>query len=249
MRAIVVNEPGAPAVLRLEEVQTPEPSPGEVLIEVVVAGVDFADVGMRAGMVGGPHAVELPYTPGFEVAGVVAAVGEGAEGVAEGDRVAAVLPAGGYAEYAVASAGSVVPIPKGVGFAEASALLVQGLTAYGVLHDSARIGEGDAVLVMAAGGGVGALAVQLAKLAGAGTVVGTAGSREKLDLALSLKIAHLGDEGRPAGGQSSSVRKLVGLTGRAVAAQPKEIIYGDDDRRVGAGSPEGRAKGSRLCTG
>ena len=186
MRAIVVNEPGAADVLRLEEVQTPGPGPGEVLIEVAVAGVNFADVGMRAGMMGGPHALELPYTPGFEVAGVVAAVGAGAEGVAEGDRVAAVLPAGGYAEYAVAPAGSVVPIPEGVGFADASALLVQGLTAYGVLHDSARIGEGDAVLVMAAGGGVGTLAVQLAKLAGAGTVVAAAGSRGKLDLALSL---------------------------------------------------------------
>jgi hypothetical protein len=76
-------------------VQTPEPGPGEVLIEVAVAGVNFADVGIRAGMVGGPHAVELSYTPGFEVAGVVVAIGEGAEGGAEDDRVAAVLPAGG----------------------------------------------------------------------------------------------------------------------------------------------------------
>ena len=186
MRAIVVDEPGVPDVLHLEEVETPEPGPGGVLIEVAVAGVNFADVGLRAGMMGGPHALELPYTPDFEVTGVAAAVGEGAEGVAEGDRVAAVLPAGGYAEYAVAPAGSVVRIPDGVGFADASALLVQGLTAYGVLHDSARVEEGDAVLVMAAGGGVGTLAVQLAKLGGAGTVVGAAGSRGKLDLALSL---------------------------------------------------------------
>ncbi|CAA9477697.1 MAG: Quinone oxidoreductase [uncultured Rubrobacteraceae bacterium] len=186
MRAIVVDEPGVPDVLHLEEVKTPEPGPGEVLIEVAVAGVNFADVGLRAGMMGGPHALELPYTPGFEVAGVVAALGEGTGGFEEGERVAAVLPAGGYAEYAVAPAGSVVRIPDGVGFADASALLVQGLTAYGVLHDSARVGEGDAVLVMAAGGGVGTLAVQLAKLAGAGTVIGAAGSRGKLDLALSL---------------------------------------------------------------
>ena len=186
MRAIVVDGPGGPEVLRVEEVEAPEAGPGEVLIEVAVAGVNFADVGMRAGMMGGPHAVELPYTPGFEAAGVVAAVGEGTEGFAEGDRVAVVLPAGGYAEYAVAPAEAVVEIPDGAGFADAGALLVQGLTAYGVLHDSARVGEGDAVLVMAAGGGVGTLAVRLAKLAGAGTVVGAAGSRGKLDLALSL---------------------------------------------------------------
>ena len=186
MRAIVVDGPGGPEVLRVEEVEAPEAGPGEVLIEVAVAGVNFADVGMRAGMMGGPHAVELPYTPGFEAAGVVAAVGEGTEGFAEGDRVAVVLPAGGYAEYAVAPAEAVVEIPDGAGFADASGLLVQGLTAYGVLHDSARVGEGDAVLVMAAGGGVGTLAVRLAKLAGAGTVVGAAGSRGKLDLALSL---------------------------------------------------------------
>ena len=80
--------------------------------------------------------------------------------------MAAVLPAGGYAEYAAAPAGSVVKIPDGVGFDGASALLLRGLTAYGVLRDSARVGEGDAALVMAAGGGVDTLAVQLAKLAG-----------------------------------------------------------------------------------
>jgi NADPH2:quinone reductase len=178
MKAIVVDEPGVPDVLRLEEVEKPEPGPGEVLIGVAVAGVNFADVGLRAGMRGGPHALELPYTPGFEVAGVAATVGEGAEGVAGGDRVAAVLQVGGYAEYAVAPAEGVVRIPDGVGFDDASALLVQGLTAYGVLHDSARVEEGDAVLVMAAGGGVGTLAVQLAKLAGAGTVVGRPGAEE-----------------------------------------------------------------------
>lgn len=153
MRAIVVDGPGGPDVLRLEHVETPLAGPGEVLIEVVVAGVNFADVGMRAGMMGGPHAVELPYTPGFEAAGVVASVGEGAEGFARGDRVAAVLPAGGYAEYVVAPVGSVVRVPDEVGFAGASALLIQGLTAYGVLRDSGRVGPGDAVLVMAAGWG------------------------------------------------------------------------------------------------
>lgn len=147
MKAIVVNEPGSPEVLRLEEVKTPEPGPGEVLVEVAVAGVNYADVGMRAGMMGGPHAMELPYTPGFEVAGAVAAVGEGVAGVARGDRVAAVLTSGGYAEYAVAAAESIVRVPEGVGYSDACALLVQGLTAYGVLHDSARVRGGESVLI------------------------------------------------------------------------------------------------------
>ncbi|QIN82017.1 zinc-binding dehydrogenase [Rubrobacter tropicus] len=193
MKAIVVNEPGPPEVLRLEEVEKPAPGTGEVLVKVALAGVNYADVGMRAGMMGGPHAMDLPYTPGFEVAGTVAAVGEGVEGVTEGDRVAAVLPSGGYAEYGVADAKSVVKVPEGVGFSDASALLVQGLTAYGVLHDSARVQQGDGVLVMAAGGGVGTLAVQLAKLAGAAPVIAVAGGREKLNLALSLGADHAFD--------------------------------------------------------
>ena len=121
MNAIVVNEPGPPEVLRIEEVERPRPGPGEVLIGGFVAGVNYADVGMRAGMMGGPHAMDLPYTPGFEIAGTVAGVGEGVEGVSAGDRVAAVLPSGGYAEYAVAAAESVVSIPDGVGFEDASA--------------------------------------------------------------------------------------------------------------------------------
>lgn len=239
MRAIVVNEPGAPGVLRLEEVETPQPGPGEVLIEVAVAGVNFADVGMRAGMIGGPHALELPYTPGFEAAGVVAAVGEGTEGIAEGERVAAVLPAGGYAEYAVAPAESVVQIPDGVDFAAASALLVQGLTAYGVLHDSARVREGDAVLVMAAGGGVGTLAVQLAKLAGAGTVVGAAGSRGKLDLALSLGAEAAVDYTR-----EDWVDEVMEATGGRGVDVALECVGGD----VGARAYECLAPLGRLVT-
>jgi NADPH:quinone reductase len=239
MRAIFVDEPGGPEVLRLEDVEIPQPGPEEVLIEVAVAGVNFADVGMRAGMMGGPHAFEPPYTPGFEAAGVVAALGEGTEGVAEGDRVAAVLPAGGYAEYAVAPAGSVVRIPDGAGFADASALLVQGLTAYGVLHDAARVGDGDAVLVMAAGGGVGTLAVQLAKLAGAGTVIGAAGRRGKLDLALSLGADDAVDY--TGGGWVDEVLEATGGRGVDVAL---ECVGGE----LGARAYECLAPLGRLVT-
>lgn len=216
MKAIVVNEPGAPEVLRLEEVKKPEPGPGEVLIRVAVAGVNYADVGMRAGMMGGPHAMDLPYTPGFEVAGTVAAVGENVTGVAAGARVAAVLGSGGYAEYAVAAPDALVEVPDGVEFADASALLVQGLTAYGVLHDSARLQGGESVLVQAAGGGVGTLAVQLAKFAGA-TVVATAGSDEKLELALSLGADHAIDYTRD--GWEKRVLEATGGRGVAVVLE------------------------------
>lgn len=186
MKAVRIHETGGPEVLTPEEVDTPSPGPGELLIQVSVAGVNYADTGLRRGMFHGGGA-PLPMIPGFEVAGTVAALGEGVDGPAEGTRVAAVLDSGGYAGYAVADAGSVVEVPEGVDFGAASgALLVQGITAYGVLHDAGQVAAGDSVLVQAAAGGVGSLAVQLAKLAGAETVIGTAGSQEKREFAKSL---------------------------------------------------------------
>jgi NADPH:quinone reductase len=197
MKATRVHEPGGPEALRLENVETPEPGVGQVLIKVEVAGVNYADTGMRRGMRFGPHQAEMPLTPGFEAAGTVAALGEGVEAPPEGTRVAAVLESGGYAEYAVADEGMVVEVPEGVDFHAASAaLLVQGITAYGVLHDAVRLQKGENVLVQAAAGGVGSLAVQFARLADAGTIVGTAGSAEKRDLALSLGADHAVDYGR-----------------------------------------------------
>lgn len=197
MRAIVIHEPGGPEVLRLEEVETPEPGAGEVLIRVEAAGVNYADTAVRQGMTFGPHRGTFPITPGFEVAGTVAALGEGVEAPAEGTRVAAVLESGGYAEYAVAPAEMVVEIPEEADLhAATAALLVQGITAYGVLHDAAGLQKGESVLVQAAAGGVGSLAVQFAKLAGAGTVVGTAGSPEKREHVLSLGADHAVDYGR-----------------------------------------------------
>ena len=194
MKAIRIYQPGGPEVLRLEEVETPKPAADEVLIRVEVAGVNYADTGVRRGMMGGPHQAKFPLTPGFEVAGTVAALGEGVASVEEGARVAAILDSGGYAEYAVAKAGAVVKVPVGVDYAAATAaLLVQGLTAYGVLHDSARLEAGESVLVQAAAGGVGSLAVQFAKLAGAHPVVGTAGSSEKRELITTLGADHAVD--------------------------------------------------------
>ncbi|CAA9429121.1 Quinone oxidoreductase [uncultured Rubrobacteraceae bacterium] len=140
MKAIRIHEPGGPEVLRLENIETPEPDEGQVLIKIELAGVNYADTGMRRGMRFGPHQAQMPLTPGFEAAGTVAVLGEGVEAPPEGTRVAAVLESGGYAEYAVADDDMVVEVPEEVDFHTASAaLLVQGITVYGVLHDAARL--------------------------------------------------------------------------------------------------------------
>ncbi len=187
MKAMRIHRPEGPQALQLEEVDQPLPGTGQVLIKVAVVGVNFADqlatIPLPPGMEGGPHQVTFPNTPGFEVAGTIAAIGEGVTELAEGMRVVAVLETGGYAEYALAPAQSVIILPDEIDFAHATAaLLVQGTTAYSLLHDAAKIQPGETVLVEAAAGGVGSLAVQLAKLAGAGMVIGLAGSSEKLAL-------------------------------------------------------------------
>jgi NADPH2:quinone reductase len=129
---------------------------------------------------------KFPFTPGSEVAGTIVEVGEEVENASEGDRVVTLLNTGGYAEYAVAPAASLIPIPETLGSVEAAAVPLQGLTAYHVIKTSGALKEGESVLVHAAAGGVGTLAVQMARLLGAGRVIATAGSPEKLDLARSL---------------------------------------------------------------
>lgn len=184
MKAILVEEFGEPEVLRYTDVERPAPSEGEALIEVRSAGINYADTMRRRNQYLIPQ--ELPFTPGSEAAGVVSDVGEGVEDVNPGDRVVCLLGTGGYAEYAVAPTQSLIPLPEGLDFDQAAALPLQGLTAYHILKTSGALGEGESVLVHAAAGGVGTLAVQMAKLMGAGTVIATASSQEKLDLAESL---------------------------------------------------------------
>ncbi len=184
MKAMVVEEFGEPEVLRYTDVERPEPGEGEVLIEVRSAGINYADTMRRRNQ----YLVrqELPFVPGSEVAGIVAEVGEGVDDVSEGDRVVALVGTGGYAEYAVAPAEAIIPLPEGLDFDEAAAIPLQGLTAYHIIKTSGAMQEGESVLVHAAAGGVGTLAVQMAKLMGAGKVIATASSRTKLDLVDSL---------------------------------------------------------------
>lgn len=183
MKAIRIHELGGPEVLRLEDVETPTPKEGEVLIKVAAAGVNYADLAQRQGTY--LTRTRTPLIMGAEVAGTIAALGSGITSPAVGTRVVA-FGNGGYAEYTVASANTVIPIPDNLAFPQAAAFPVQGLTAYQLLRESAHIGSGESVLVHAAAGGVGTLAIQLAKLMGAGTVIGTASNATKLDLVRSL---------------------------------------------------------------
>ena len=184
MKTILVEEFGEPEVLRYTDAERPSPGGGEALIEVRSAGVNYADTMRRRNQY--VESQELPFAPGSEVAGTVAEVGEGVENVSVGDRVVTLLGTGGYAEYAVAPARSLIPLPEPLDFDEAAAVPLQGLTAYHCIKTSGALQEGESVLVHAAAGGVGTFAVQMAKLLGAGTVIATASSEEKLDLARSL---------------------------------------------------------------
>jgi len=184
MKAVRMHQIGGPDVLTLEEIATPVPGAGEVLIKVAAAGINYADLMQRQGVY--PVAGGMPAILGFEVAGTVAALGTDVDAPLVGTRVVVGLMGGGYAEYAVAPAATVVPIPDDLDFASATALFVQGLTAYGLLHDAAKLQAGESVLIHAAAGGVGSLAVQLAKLMDASMVVGTASSASKLEVVRRL---------------------------------------------------------------
>jgi NADPH2:quinone reductase len=186
MKAIEVTEYGDSTVLETSERDLPEPDDGEVRIKVEAAGINFADIMQRRGAYpGGP---EPPYIPGMEVAGTV----DSADGVAaysEGDRVVGMLDRGGYADYTVADARTLLPFPDGLSPVEAAGFPVQFLTAHSCLFEWGGLEEGERVLIQAAAGGVGTAAVQMASNAGA-EVFGTASAPEKLELAAELGCDH-----------------------------------------------------------
>lgn len=187
MKAIQITRFGGPEVLELAEVATPEPGPGQVLIRVHAAGINFAETLMRENKY--VAAYTLPAIPGSEIAGTIVALGAGVEGLAVGQRVGAVLAAartltGGYAEYALADAAVTVPLPDALDFDAATALLVQGLTALYLTREVDPAGRD--VLVTAAGGGVGSVLIQLSRIAGARSVTAAASSAAKRAHALSM---------------------------------------------------------------
>jgi len=176
--AVVVRATGGPEVLEYAEVDLPAPGPGELLVDVTAAGVNYIDTYHRRGL----YSKDLPFTPGNEGAGVVRALGPDVADVAVGDHVAWAEVAGSYARQAVVPAHSVYPVPAGVDDETAAAAMLQGLTAHYLVTSTYAVKPGDTVLVHAAAGGVGLLLVQAAKSRG-GKVIGTVSTAEKEELA------------------------------------------------------------------
>ncbi len=174
VKAILVRAVGGPDALSLEDVPEPAPQPGEALVRVKAAGVNFIDVYHRTGL----YPMPIPFTPGMEAAGTVEAVGKDVTEVKPGDRVAYAMTAGAYAELAVVPSWRLVPVPDGVSLDQAAASMLQGMTAHYLSHSTYPLAAGQAALVHAAAGGVGLLLVQMAKRRGA-IVFGTVSTPEK----------------------------------------------------------------------
>jgi NADPH:quinone reductase len=174
MRVVVGERLGGPEVLSVAERETPRPEPGEVVVDVAAAGVNYMDIYQREGV--GGYRPELPFVTGGEGAGTVIAVGEGVTSPAVGDRVAWVGP-GSYAEQVVLPADRVVPVPAGISDELAAAAILQGMTAHYLVNSTYPVRPGDVVVVHAAAGGVGLLLTQMVKRRG-GIVVATCSGGE-----------------------------------------------------------------------
>ena len=201
MKAVQVSRFGGPEVLETVELEPPQERPGYVLVDVRSAGVNFADTHSTDDSYLVPQ--RLPFVPGAEVVGV-ARTGEHA-----GRRVVALLGGGGYAEQALAPQDVVFPVPDGVTDAAALALVLQGTTAWHLLRTSTRLGPGESVVVHAAGGGVGTIAVQLARQWGAGRVIAAASTQDKRDLALALGAHEAVDVTAAADAGADAVRDVL----------------------------------------
>ncbi|MEA2231751.1 MAG: NADPH:quinone reductase [Solirubrobacteraceae bacterium] len=225
MRAIQMSDYGGPEVLELVELPVPEPADGELLVKVTRAGLNFADTHRRTNSYLAKD--ELPLVPGSEVAGAREDTGE---------RVVALCGSGGYAEYATAPSALTFPIPDGVGDETALALVLQGLTAWHLYRTCAKIAPGETVVVHAAAGGVGSLAVQLGKPLGAGRVVATASTEEKRALALELG-ADAAVDGAPEGLKERLIEANLGRPVDIVLEMAGGAVF---DQSLDALAPFGR---------
>ncbi|HWE24611.1 MAG TPA: quinone oxidoreductase [Myxococcales bacterium] len=208
-RVVRAQKTGGPEVMKLEEVQLPQPGPGQALVRIEAAGVNFIDIYHRSGQ----YQLPLPLSLGVEGAGVVEQVGSGVSDIRTGQRVAWTNVNGTYATHAVVPAERLVPVPEGVSGKVAAAVMLQGMTAHYLTHDTYPLKRGEWCVIHAAAGGVGLLFCQIAKRIGARTI-GTAGNEEKARLA------------RQAGAEEvivytkqdfeAEVRRLTGGTGASV---------------------------------
>jgi NADPH2:quinone reductase len=190
-KAIVVRSLGGPDVLKLEDAPLGPPGPGEVQIRQAAIGLNFIDVYFRTGL----YKADLPFIPGKEGAGTVTAVGEGVSDFAVGDRVAYASADGAYAAERNVETKNLVKVPEGISLETAAAMMLKGMTAQYLLLQTYLVKPGSVILFHAAAGGVGLIAGQWAKALGA-TVIGTAGSQAKIDLALAHGYDHVIDYGR-----------------------------------------------------
>ncbi|WP_460931157.1 quinone oxidoreductase family protein [Shinella zoogloeoides] len=190
-KAIVVRSLGGPDVLKLEDAPLGPPGAGEVQIRQAAIGLNFIDVYFRTGL----YKADLPFIPGKEGAGTVTAVGEGVTDFAVGDRVAYASADGAYAAERNVATKHLVKVPEGISLETAAAMMLKGMTAQYLLLQTYPVKPGSVILFHAAAGGVGLIAGQWAKALGA-TVIGTAGSQAKIDLALAHGYDHVIDYGR-----------------------------------------------------
>lgn len=188
MRAVQCIAYGSHESLVVRDVDTPEPGPGEVLVEIHAASLNFPDLLVIRGLY--QFKPEPPFVPGAEAAGVVAALGPDVEGVSVGQRVTTVGVAGGFAEYRVVKADSIIPLPDDADFQIAAATTMTYGTSYHALVQRAHLAEGETLLVLGAAGGVGSAAVEIGKSIGA-TVIAAASSDKKLSFCRNLGADHL----------------------------------------------------------
>lgn len=223
-KAIRIHTHGGPEVLVLEEADAGKPGRGEILVRHTAIGVNFIDVYHRTGLYPAPNG--FPFTPGGEAAGVVLEVGEGVDWLRPGDRVAYVVRLGAYAEQRVVPADQVVQIPEGVSDEQAAGMMLKGMTVEYLLRRTFRVKPGDTVLYHAAAGGVGLIFGQWANHLGA-TVIGTAGSPEKAELARAHGFHHVIDYRR---------QDFVGEVMRITEGRKCDAVYDSVGKDTFAGS-------------
>jgi NADPH:quinone reductase len=256
MRAIMADRHGGPEVLRLVERDLPAPGSGQLLVDVAAAGVNFADIYRREGA--GRYAGDAPFVIGSEGSGTVVAAGPDTGGLDQGDRVAWADVLGSYAEQVIVPADRAVPVPDGVDLDVAAAVMLQGMTAHYLSHDTYPVAAGDAAVVHAAAGGVGLLLTQMVKMRG-GVVIATTSTPQKAELAKDAGADYLAgydDFGAVArevtGGDGAAV--VYDGVGQAtfddgLAALRRRgymVLYGADSGQVPPVDPQRLAAGGSL---
>jgi NADPH:quinone reductase-like Zn-dependent oxidoreductase len=264
MKTVRFHAYGDPSVLRVEDADQPVPGPGQVLIKVAGTSFNPVDASFRAGFLQQAMPIELPHTPGIDVAGTVAALGAGVTGLTAGDAVIGFLPMtanGAAAEYVLAAADILAAAPAGVPLADAAALPAVALTAWQALHEHAARQAGRRILINGAGGAVGNYAIQFAKLIGA-TVIATASPRSRAAVAAAGPdeiIDHTTTDPVQAAGPVDVVLNLIRTDDAAMAALVGLIVPGgvlvstgspaeeDADRKVRAISMRVRSDAGQLA--